>query len=151
VLPVVAASRAELAERDFAPFRELRDPPMAMTAHVVYSALDPVFPATTSKIVIQTIVREAIGFGGLLISDDLSMKALGGPFGARAHAAFAAGVDIALHCNGDLAEARPVAEASPMLEGVARERAEAALRTIAGGPAPFDVAEGRAALAKYGL
>ena len=149
--PVVAASRAELTARDFAPFRALRDAPMAMTAHVVYTALDPDRPATTSREVIQTIVRETIGFGGLLFTDDLSMKALRGPFAERARAAFAAGVDIALHCNGDLAEAREVAEASPDLEGASRERAEAALRMIAGAPAPFDVAEGRAELAGFGF
>jgi beta-N-acetylhexosaminidase len=149
-LPVVAASRAELAARDFAPFRALRDAPMAMTAHVVYSAIDPDRPATTSRFVIQSIVREAIGFEGLLLTDDLSMKALGGPLGERARAAFAAGVDIALHCNGELAEAREVAEASPELEGVSRQRAEAAWARIAT-PASFDVAEGRAALAAYGV
>jgi beta-N-acetylhexosaminidase len=149
-LPVVAASRAELEARDFAPFRELRDAPMAMTAHVVYNAIDPDRPATTSPTVIQSIVREAIGFDGLLLTDDLSMKALGGPLGERARAAFAAGVDIALHCNGELAEAREVAAASPELEGVSRRRAEAALLRIAGAPAPFDVAEGRAALAAFG-
>jgi beta-N-acetylhexosaminidase len=149
-LPVVAASRAELEARDFAPFRALRDAPMAMTAHVVYSAIDPDRPATTSRIVIQSIVRETIGFDGLLLTDDLSMKALGGPLGERARAAFAAGVDIALHCNGELAEAREVAETSPELEGVSRRRAEAALARIAGAPAPFDVAEGRAALAAFG-
>jgi beta-N-acetylhexosaminidase len=150
-LPVVAASRAELADRDFAPFRALRDAPMAMTAHVVYTAIDPDRPATTSRIVIQSVVREAIGFDGLLFTDDLSMKALGGPLGERARAAFAAGVDIALHCNGELAEAREVAEASPELEGASRRRAEAALARIGGAPAPFDVAEGRATLASYGV
>ena len=81
------------------------------------------------------------------MTDDLSMKALGGPLGKRAEAAFAAGVDIALHCNGVLEEAREVAEASPELGGVSLRRAEAALRVISKGPAPFDVAEGRAALA----
>ena len=85
------------------------------------------------------------------MTDDLSMKALGGPLSERARAAFAAGVDIALHCNGDLAEAREVAAASPELEGAARERAEAALRRIARTTAPFDVAKGRAELAGYGL
>lgn len=146
-LPVVGASPAELAARDFAPFHALRDAPMAMTAHVVYSALDPDRPATTSPVVIQTIVREAIGFDGLLISDDLSMKALGGPFAERTRAAFAAGVDIALHCNGDLSEARAVAEASPELSGRSLARARAALGLIAGGARPFDAARGRAALA----
>jgi beta-N-acetylhexosaminidase len=150
-LPVVEASRAELDARDFAPFRALRGAPMAMTAHVVYRAIDPERPATTSRIVIQSIVREAIGFDGLLFTDDLSMKALGGPLGERARAAFAAGVDIALHCNGELAEAREVAEVSPELEGASRQRAEAALARIAGAPGPFDAAEGRAALAAYGV
>ena len=88
-----------------------------MTAHVVYTAIDPERPATTSPVVLGEIVRGDIGFDGLLFSDDLSMKALGGPFEARTRAAFAAGVDIALHCNGDLAEARPVAEAAPPLAG----------------------------------
>ncbi len=142
-LPIVDASLAELAARDFAPFAALRDAPMAMTAHVVYAALDPARPATTSPLVIQSVVREAIGFGGLLMSDDLSMKALGGPFEARALDVFAAGVDIALHCNGDLSEARPVAEASPELQGPSLLRAEAALATIAGGPRPFDVEAAR--------
>ncbi|MFZ2104795.1 MAG: beta-N-acetylhexosaminidase [Roseiarcus sp.] len=150
-LPVVAASRTELAARDFAPFRALRDAPMAMTAHVVYGAVDPDRPATTSREVIQSIVREAIGFDGLLMTDDLSMKALGGPLSERARAAFAAGVDIALHCNGNLTEAREVAAASPELEGAARERAEAALQMIARATAPFDVAKGRSELAGYGL
>ena len=149
-LPIVAASRDELAAHDFAPFRALRDAPMGMTAHLVYTAIDPDWPATTSRIVIQSIVREAIGFDGLLFTDDLSMKALGGPLGERARAAFAAGVDIALHCNGELAEAREVAEVSPELEGASLRRAEAALARIAGAQALFDVAEGRAALAGYG-
>ncbi|MGA2042518.1 MAG: beta-N-acetylhexosaminidase [Roseiarcus sp.] len=146
-LPVVAASRAELEACDFAPFAALRDLPMAMTAHVVYAAIDPDRPATTSRIVVETIVRGAIGFDGLLISDDLSMKALGGPFGARAADAFAAGVDIALHCNGDPAEARAVAEAAPELAGASLRRARAALASIAAGARPFDVEAGRAELA----
>ena len=146
-LPIVMATREELAERDFAPFHALRDAPMAMTAHVVFSAIDPIHPATTSPIVIKEIVRGAIGFDGLLMTDDISMKALGGPLGQRAAAAFAAGVDIALHCNGVLDEAREVAAASPELGGASLKRAEAALRTISKGPAPFDVAKGRASLA----
>ena len=101
-LPIVDASREELAARDFAPFKALADAPAAMTAHVVYTALDPERPATTSPKVVRDIIRGAIGFEGLLFSDDLSMKALGGPFEARARAVFAAGVDIALHCNGEL-------------------------------------------------
>ena len=99
-LPRVSASREELEASDFAPFRALSGLPMAMTAHVVYEALDPENPATTSRIVVQKIIRGAIGFDGLLMSDDLSMKALSGSFTEKCRALFAAGVDIALHCNG---------------------------------------------------
>jgi beta-N-acetylhexosaminidase len=146
-LPVVDASRADLA-RDFSPFRALNDAPAAMTAHVVYTALDPARAGTISPTVIREIVRGEIGFDGLLISDDLSMHALGGPFEARTRATFAAGVDIALHCNGDLDEARPVAQATPVLAGRALERAQALLARIAAGPQAFDVEAGRARLAE---
>jgi beta-N-acetylhexosaminidase len=145
-LPVVAASREELAARDFAPFAALSDAPMAMSAHVVFSAIDPGSPATTSPIVVGEIMRKAIGFDGLILSDDLSMKALGGPFADRARAVFAAGLDIALHCNGDLTEARAVAEATPELAGASLRRAQSALARIAGEPQPLDVEAGRAEL-----
>lgn len=145
-LPIVEASREELAARDFAPFKALADAPAAMTAHVVYTALDPARPATTSPIVVRDIIRETIGFEGLLFSDDLSMKALGGPFETRARAVFAAGVDIALHCNGDLSEARPVLDATPELAGAALCRADAALKIVAARAEPFDAAQGRARL-----
>ena len=137
---------AELAARDFAPFAALSDAPMAMSAHVVFSAIDPDSPATTSPIVVREIMRGAIGFDGLILSDDLSMKALSGPLATRARAAFAAGLDIALHCNGDLTEARAVAEGAPELAGHSLRRAEAALARIAGGPQSFDVEAGRAEL-----
>jgi beta-N-acetylhexosaminidase len=143
-LPVVEASLSEL-ERDFAPFRALKDAPAAMTAHVVYTTIDRERPATTSPKVLSEIVRADIGFDGLLFSDDLSMKALGGPFEARTRAVFAAGVDIALHCNGDLVEGRPVAEATPPLAGRALARAEALM--AAPRIEDFDVDEGRARLA----
>ncbi|MGD0185783.1 MAG: beta-N-acetylhexosaminidase [Roseiarcus sp.] len=145
-LPVVAASRAELAARDFSPFAALRDAPMAMSAHVVYSAIDAAAPATTSPVVVKEIVRGEIGFDGLILSDDLSMKALGGPFGERTRAVFAAGLDIALHCNGDLGEARAVAQSAPELAGASLRRAEGALARVAGGPQPFDVESARAEL-----
>jgi beta-N-acetylhexosaminidase len=145
-LPVVAASRAELASRDFRPFIALNDLPMAMSAHVVFSAIDRSAPATTSRIVVQEIMRGEIGFEGLILSDDLSMKALGGSFGKRAEGLFEAGLDIALHCNGDLNEARGVAEATPELTGASLRRAEAALTLVAGAPAPFDVETARAEL-----
>ncbi|MGD0642844.1 MAG: glycoside hydrolase family 3 N-terminal domain-containing protein, partial [Roseiarcus sp.] len=90
--------------------------------------------------------RKAIGFDGLILSDDLSMKALGGPFADRARAVFAAGLDIALHCNGDLTEARAVAEATPELAGASLRRAQSALARIAGEPQPLDVEAGRAEL-----
>jgi len=125
-LPVVGVTRNEL-ERDFLPFAELRDLPMAMSAHVVFSALDPVRPATTSRTVIQEIMRGEIGFDGLIMSDDVSMKALHGPFDERALAIFEAGLDIVLHCNGELEEARAVASAAPVLSGESLRRAEAAV------------------------
>jgi beta-N-acetylhexosaminidase len=146
-LPIVAASPAELAVDDFAPFVALKDLPVAMTAHVVYRAIDAERPATTSRAVVETIIRGAIGFQGLLLTDDLSMKALGGSFEARAQAAFAAGVDIALHCNGDLDEARAVAKVSPPLAGLSLRRAETALACTASAPEPLDVAAGHAELA----
>ncbi|MGI3899753.1 MAG: beta-N-acetylhexosaminidase [Janthinobacterium lividum] len=125
-LPVVTADRDEL-DRDFAPFEMLVDLPLAMTAHIVYRALDPDHPATTSRKVIDTVIRREIGFDGLLLSDDLSMQALRGTLGERAAAASAAGCDMLLHCNGVLDEARAVAEAAPLLAGRAAERAAAAL------------------------
>ncbi|MFO1106551.1 MAG: glycoside hydrolase family 3 N-terminal domain-containing protein [Amaricoccus sp.] len=124
-LPVVTASEAEL-QADFAPFRALADLPMAMTAHVIYRALDPDRPATLSPRLVR-LIREEIGFGGLLMTDDLSMRALTGAFGGRVEAALAAGCDLVLHCNGDPAEMAAVAEAAPRLAGAALARADAAL------------------------
>jgi beta-N-acetylhexosaminidase len=114
---------------------------MAMSAHVVYTAIDPTAPGTLSKAVIGNIVRGHIGFDGLLMTDDLSMKALSGSFRQRAENAIGAGCDIVLHCNGDLAEARPVAEGAPPLEGAALARAEKALECVRRPLEPFDVAE----------
>ena len=126
-LPVVTTPRAELERSDFSAFRACKDLPMAMTAHVVYADIDPGNPATTSAPVVQDIIRDFIGFDGLLISDDLSMKALSGTFRQKAERLFAAGVDIALHCNGDMRETRDVVSATPLLAGKALRRAEAAL------------------------
>jgi len=139
-LPRVEATVAELAA-DFAPFRHLADLPMAMTAHVVYAALDPEAPATQSARVIG-LIREEIGFGGLLMTDDLSMKALSGELSVRAARALGAGCDMVLHCNGDAAEMVAVAEAAPALAGPAFARAEAALaRRGASGEADRDALE----------
>jgi beta-N-acetylhexosaminidase len=101
-LPVVETPRDELAAHDFAPFRTLSDMPLAMTAHVVYTSLDPDRPATTSPKVIAEVIRGEMRFDGLLMSDDLSMQALSGRYRDRAEAAFAAGCDVALHCNGKM-------------------------------------------------
>lgn len=146
-LPVVDAPRAELEARDFAPFRMLADMPLAMTAHVVYTAIDAKAPATTSKKVISKIIRGSIGYGGLVMSDDLSMKALSGSLTKRAEAAIEAGCDVALHCNGELDEMIAVAKGVPSLRGRARRRADAALARILKVPEPLDLVEGRARFA----
>jgi len=143
-LPVVEAPIEALEARDFPPFRVLSDMPMAMTAHVVYSAIDVKAPATTSRKVIHRVIRGALGFDGLLMSDDLSMKALSGDFTERARASLAAGCDVVLHCNGDMAEMRAVVEGTRALTGRAKARAAAALARIVRSPEPFDVEEGRA-------
>jgi beta-N-acetylhexosaminidase len=136
-LPRVAAPRDLLERTDFAPFRALRDMPWAMTAHVVYEGIDPELPATLSPRVIGEAIRGSIGFDGVLISDDLSMGALSGSFAARTAAALAAGCDLALHCNGDAAEMREVADAArPLSEAARRRLAAAAARLPA--PTPFD-------------
>lgn len=121
-LPIVAASYAELTATDFAPFRALAHMPAAMTAHVVYSAIDKNAPATTSTRVVSDVIRGEIGFGGLLMSDDLSMKALSGTIRDRAEASIAAGCDVALHCNGDLAEMVAAASGLPDLARTALAR-----------------------------
>jgi beta-N-acetylhexosaminidase len=140
-LPVVTASRDDLEAIDFVPFRALADLPAAMTAHVVYTAIDPDRPATTSRIVHETIIRGALGFAGLLLSDDLSMEALKGSLGERAEAAAAAGCDVLLHCNGKLDEARQVAAAARPLDGFAASRAATAMARIAIDPPRLPEAE----------
>ena len=137
-LPVVAASHGTLSASDFQPFRRLADLPMAMTAHVLYIALDGARPATLSAAIVNDIMRGEIGFDGLLMSDDLSMGALAGPVGARAGEAIAAGCDIALHCNGEMAEMAAVAAAVPPLNGRSAERAAAARSWACYEPADID-------------
>jgi beta-N-acetylhexosaminidase len=145
-LPVVDAELAALEAVDFPPFRVLSDMPMAMTAHVVYAAIDRRRPATTSRKVVRRVIRGAIGFDGLLMSDDLSMKALSGDFAERARASRLAGCDVALHCNGDMAEMEAVLSGAGTLSGRSKARAEAALARIAAAPEPFDVDAARARL-----
>jgi beta-N-acetylhexosaminidase len=144
-LPVVETDLATLDAWDFAPFKALSDMPMAMTAHVVFTAVDAKRPATTSKKGIR-LMREHLGFSGLIMSDDLSMKALSGTLTQRAEQSLKAGCDVILHCNGDLDEMRQVAEGTGKLKGEARRRAEAALSRIVHTPEPLDVAEARARL-----
>lgn len=143
VLPVVETSLAELDRTDFEPFRRLAHLPVGMTAHVVYSALDAERPATISSVVIKEAIRNRIGFDGLLLTDDLSMKALSGTLGNRAENALAAGCDIALHCNGRIEEMREVATASPKLAGGAARRAGAALGRLKRPGKPLNTAEAR--------
>lgn len=136
-LPVVKASRDELEKVDFPPFVAFADAPMAMTAHVVYMALDKKMPATLSKKIIKKIIREDIGFRGLLLTDDLSMKALSGTLAEKCASALAAGCDMLLHCNGKLDEMREVAAAAGELKAKALRRAKAALKFVRK-PQPFD-------------
>jgi beta-N-acetylhexosaminidase len=126
-LPVIDADLANLDERDFSPFRSLRNSSAGMTGHLLFSAIDPNHPATLSRKVIAEVIRERIGFDGLLLTDDLSMSALRGRIGERAEQAISAGCDIALHCNGALGEMREVAAKVPALSGDGLRRAEAVL------------------------
>lgn len=157
-MPIVRASRAEV-EQDIAPFRAVRHATMGMTAHLAYAALDDEHtPATHSKKIISEIIRGEIGFDGLLMTDDLGMKALGGTLASRAARALEAGCDVILHCSGldawgkvlrdpetVLREMNEIVDASPELAGDALRRAQA---TDAGvkPPKPFDKAAGRARL-----
>ena len=139
-LPVVDAKRADLEAVDFPPFAAMADAPMAMTAHVVYTALDKTAPATLSKKVISGVIRKQIGFRGLLMTDDLSMKALTGTYAEKTARALEAGCDIVLHCNGQMDQMEEVAAAAGVLKGKALARAKAALKT-ARKPQPFDRAQ----------
>jgi beta-N-acetylhexosaminidase len=157
-MPVVRASRAEV-EQDIAPFRAVRHATMGMTAHLAYAALDDEHtPATHSKKIISEIIRGEIGFDGLLMTDDLGMKALGGTLASRATRALDAGCDVILHCSGldawgkvlrdpdtVLREMNEIVDACPELSGSALRRAQAADAGVKP-PRPFDKAEGRARL-----
>jgi beta-N-acetylhexosaminidase len=142
-LPVVDTPPDELDRIDFAAFRPLAKLPMAMTAHVVFSALDPIAPATTSATMVRDVIRGSIGFQGLLMSDDVSMNALSGSISERSRASLAAGCDVVLHCNGKFDEMRAVAEAAPELAGLSKQRADAAL-AMRTKPEAFDVERARA-------
>jgi beta-N-acetylhexosaminidase len=144
-LPVVDTSESELKQTDFAAFEPLADLPMAMTAHVVFSAVDAIHPATTSAKMVKEMIRGFIGFQGLLMSDDVSMNALAGSIAERTRAVFAAGCDMVLHCNGKMDEMRQVADKTPELAGLALQRANRALASRRQ-PLAFDRAAARAEL-----
>jgi beta-N-acetylhexosaminidase len=146
-LPVVDTDRATLEQTDFAAFRPLGDLPLGMTAHVVFSAIDPAQPATTSATMIGEVIRGSICFRGLLMSDDISMGALSGSLAERSRASLTAGCDVVLHCNGKLAEMEEVAANVPVLADEAKRRADAALAMRAA-PQDFDVAAARRLFAK---
>lgn len=125
-LPVISEGQAELASSDFAAFHALADLPLGMTAHLLFSKIDPEQPATLSRKMV-TLIRDDIGFHGLLMTDDISMQALDGPVTARARAALAAGCDLVLHCNGDMREMAALAQACPRLQGSGLARSDMAL------------------------
>ncbi|MCG8595500.1 MAG: beta-N-acetylhexosaminidase [Kiloniellales bacterium] len=135
-LPRVDAPLEVLRSSDFRPFKALAEAPWGMTAHIIYDAIDPARPATTSPKVISEIIRGEIGFDGLLLSDDLSMKALSGGLGARARAALDAGCDVALHCNGHRAEMEAVAAAVSPLTPAAEARLARGRAGLGAAPLP---------------
>jgi beta-N-acetylhexosaminidase len=142
-LPRVAADAATLRATDFAVFRALNDLPMGMSAHLVFEALSD-RPATIDPSMVA-LIRDEIGFGGLLMTDDISMEALEGTVATRGAAALAAGCDLVLHCNGDMAEMETLPDALGAMTPAARTRAEAALaRRIT--PEPIDIAAAAAEL-----
>ena len=146
-LPVVDTPRADLEATCFAPFHALRDIPAAMTAHVVFSAIDPRNPASTSIAMIEDVIRSKIGYDGFLMSDDLGMKALSGPLNELAAAVIRAGSDVALHCSGNLCEMEAVAAGTPALEGVALRRFEACVE-ITRRPSRLDSTRAAQAIAR---
>jgi beta-N-acetylhexosaminidase len=146
-LPRVNATVEELSASDFVTFRSLDSCPIAMTAHVVYDSIDPQRPATTSPKVIRDVIRGEIGFKGLLMSDDLSMKALDGPLALRARAALFAGCDLVLHCNGDMDEMKDVASEVKELDGLTLKRSDQALSHLAAADSGFDPAQAAVRLA----
>lgn len=131
LLPIVEASFDELARTDFLPFRALKNELMAMSAHIVFTAIDADHPATTSRKVVEDVIRGFIGFDGLLMSDDVSMNALAGDMEQRARGIVAAGLDLVLHCHGIMDEMQTVARVVPELSGEALRRANAAIAGFA--------------------
>ncbi|MEE9347872.1 MAG: beta-N-acetylhexosaminidase [Robiginitomaculum sp.] len=144
-LPVITEDAAVLAVTDYKPFIALNDAPMAMTAHVIVNSVDPKTPVTLSAHAMKTLVRGTLGYQGLVMSDDLDMKALSGELETLARGALSAGCDIALHCNGKMRSMAQVAKGAGMLSGMALERAIIA-DNIACAPDDFDTQAGLAEL-----
>lgn len=140
-LPVVDTDISTMEQSDFLPFRALNNAPWAMTAHIVYSAIDPALPATMSVRVIDRIIRGHIGFENVLISDDLTMKALKGAPAETGKASLQAGCDLVLHCSGDLPEMQALLAALPAMTVKAAERIAAARALLPALPASFGAAE----------
>lgn len=137
-LPIVDCGLEDLSKTDFVPFKHLNQQKMAMTAHIIYKGVDAENPATQSQKIIGDIIRGQIGFDGLLMSDDVSMKALKGDFETRCEKTFNAGCDMVLHCNGDMQEMMAVASASPKLAGKSQARASRAIQSV-GNPDESDI------------
>ena len=114
-LPIIKTKKTELIKKDFKPFRT-RQSLFAMTAHVIYAIYDPIYTATHSKIVINDVIRKHIGFKGLLISDDISMKALKYGLKDNAIKALDAGCNLILHCNGNIKEVRELVKIIPTID-----------------------------------
>lgn len=147
-LPRIDDGLDPLRLNDFAPFRSLADLPLGMSAHIVVSAIDPHRPATQSPAVLR-MIRDDIGFDGLLMSDDIAMQALSGSIGQRSHLALAAGIDMILHCNGKRGEMEEVLSEAPLLSGAALDRANRAL-ALRQTPQDIDAEQAMAELAAMG-
>lgn len=136
-LPRVETDLETLKKQDFAPFKAFHSEALAMTAHVVFEAIDPDKPATTSPVIVERVMRGEIGFSGAIMSDDLSMEALSGSIGVRARAVIDAGVDLVLHSNGIMSDMTAIAAETPLLEGASAERCQSALARLTD-PEPLD-------------
>jgi beta-N-acetylhexosaminidase len=147
LLPRIDATKEELEALDFRPFQSLHDAPLAMTAHVLLPVFDERRPATVSPAIMGKVIRDSIGLTGLVMSDDIGMKALKGSPAELTRAVIDAGCDVVLHCNGRFAEMVAVGEAAPVLKGQAAERFAAA-RSRLHEPQLFDLAEAMALVSK---
>ena len=140
LLPTVTANEAEL-EIDLEPFRALNTAPMGMTSHIIFQAWDPDRPATLSPIIINDVIRDRIGFDGLLMTDDIDMKALSGTAGEKAAGALAAGCDVVLDCWGRMDEMVEIASLIGDMPPVSRDRLDRAMATISGSTPQGDIAD----------